>query len=256
GVQTCALPISLPTPKPAFAFNKFVSMLKGAGINVEKKGHDFILTPLTDKAIKEMSGDRVLSNPADLLYAKIDPKTGEPKPRAGGLFDEKLTGGHGGHKWSRIELAEPIPNPVFESSIRALTGLSDKEYAAVVNGEKAVSPTGKIVDLGKGVTGGAGIKLLLDRIDPAKELSQAKKELNTTVAAKNVDAVLKKVKRLQMLEQTGLKPSEAYILTSIPVLPPVMRPISLLPDGNFKYADINQLYSRFAQTNDKLKDPV
>lgn len=246
----------LPTPKPTFAFNKFVSMLKGAGINVEKKGHDFILTPLTDKAIKEMSGDRVLSNPADLLYAKIDPKTGEPKPRAGGLFDEKLTGGHGGHKWSRIELAEPIPNPVFESSIRALTGLSDKEYAAVVNGEKAVSPTGKIVDLGKGVTGGAGIKLLLDRIDPARELSQAKKELNTTAAAKNVDAVLKKVKRLQMLEQTGLKPSEAYILTSIPVLPPVMRPISLLPDGNFKYADINQLYSRFAQTNDKLKDPV
>lgn len=246
----------LPAPKSTFAFQKFTSMLKGAGINVEKKGHEFILTPLTDKQILDMSGERALPKPADLLYAKVDPKTGEPKPRPGGLFDEKLTGGHGGHKWSRIELAEPIPNPVFEGSIRILTGLSDKDYASIVNGEKAVSATGKVVALGSGTTGGAGIKRLLDEIDTAKELKKAQKDLETARAAKDVDAALKRVKRLQMLDKTGIKASEAYILNYIPVLPPVMRPVSMMPDGNFEFADINQLYSSLAQNNDQLKDPT
>jgi DNA-directed RNA polymerase subunit beta' len=247
----------LPTPKSTFAFHKFTSMLKGAGINVEKKGHEVILTPLTDKHIMGMSGDRALTKPADLLYAKVDPKTGEPKPRPGGLFDEKLTGGHGGHKWSRIELAEPVPNPVFEGSIRILTGLSDKDYASVVNGEKAVSETGKVVEIGGGgLTGGAGIKRLLDKIDTASELKKAQKDLDTAKAAKDVDAALKRVKRLQMLDKTGIKASEAYILNHIPVLPPVMRPVSMMPDGNFEFADINQLYSSLAQNNDQLRDPT
>lgn len=245
----------LPTPKPTFAFHKFTSMLNGAGVNIEKKGHEFILSPLTDKNILHLTGDRSLVKPAELLYAKIDPKTGEPKPKPGGLFDEKLTGGHGGHKWSRIDLAEPVPNPVFESSIRFLTGLSEDQYYGIVNGERAVDKHGKIGALGSGSTGGAGIKMLLDRIDVTKDLKKAKQELDSAPSSK-VDAILKKVKRLQMLSDQKLKPSDAYILNHLPVLPPVMRPVSMLPDGNYNFADINQLYSKFAQDNEQLKDPI
>lgn len=245
----------LPLPKPTFAFRKFTDMLAGAGINMEKKGHQFILSPLTDSQILAMTGDRVLTKPAELLYAKVDPKTGDPKPKPGGLFDEKLTGGHGGKKWSRMELAEPIPNPVFEDSIRIVTGLSKEDYADVVNGEKSVDKHGHIAQLGHGVTGGAGIKVILDKVDVKSALAAAKSELRTTASSK-VDKVLKRVKRLQALDKAELTPSQAYVLHSLPVIPPALRPVSVLQDGDFNFADINQLYSQFAQNNDQLNDPA
>lgn len=246
----------LPTPKPTFAFKKFEDLLRGAGVNIEKKGHEFVLSPLTDKHILELTGDRVLPRPGERLEAKIDKNTGELKPRPGGLFDEKLTGGHGGTKWSRIPLAEPVPNPLFETPIRVLTGLSQKDFNAVIAGEKGIHPNGTLANLGKGVfTGGHAIEHMLKQIDVKKELSKAQAALNNAKAA-DVDPLLKKVKYLRALDQLGMKPHEAYILKNIPVIPPVMRPASLMQDGNIKYADINQLYSDFAQVNDQLKDPT
>lgn len=243
----------LPPPKPTFAFQKFTDYLRGAGINMEKKGHEFTLTPLTDKQILAMA-PKALPKPGELLFAKID-KHGDPKPKPGGLFDEQLTGGHGGRQWTRIELAEPIPNPVFESAICHLTGLKQTEFDSVVKGQRAVSPTGQLTETANGITGGAGIKLLLDRIDVKKSLANAKTELDNVKGPK-VDRVLKKVKYLRALEQSGLKPSEAYVLHNLPVVPPVMRPITVMHDGNLKYSDINGLYSEFAQINDKLRDPT
>lgn len=245
----------LPLPKPTFAFRKFTDMLAGAGINMEKKGHQFILSPLTDSQIEHMTGDRVLTKPAELLYAKVDPKTGDPKPKPGGLFDDKLTGGHGGKKWSRMTLAEPVPNPVFEDSIRIVSGLSKVDYADIVNGERAVNKQGHVVELGHGVTGGAGIKQILDRVDVDSELKAAKQELKT-VAASKVDKVLKKVKRLQALKDAGTTPTQAYVLHSLPIIPPALRPVTVMQDGNFNFADINQLYSQFAQNNEQLNDPT
>jgi DNA-directed RNA polymerase subunit beta' len=245
----------LPTPRPTFAFKKFTDMLTGMGINMEKKGHELILSPLTDRQIKDLTGDRVLPKPAELLYAKVDPHTGDPRPKPGGLFDEKLTGGHGGRKWSRIELAEPIPNPVFEDSIRMLTGLSDNDYSGLVNGTHALNTHGKIVELGHGKTGGAAVQQLLEHIDVDKDLRAARKELSETPSSK-VDKVLKKVKRLQALKDAGLKPADAYILHNLPVMPPALRPVTVMQDGNFNFADINQLYSQFAQNNDQMRDPV
>lgn len=246
----------LPTPRPTFAFNKFTSLLKAAGVNVEKKGNEFIATPLTDKQIKELTGDRALPRP-DLkpLYAKIDPKTGDPKPVSGSLFDEKLTGGHGGFKWSRIDLAEPLPNPLFESSIRALMGLSGHDYNAIISGEKALNHKGAVVELGKGVTGGQAIHDALARIDVHKELESTKRELASARMDK-ANPLVKKVKYLQMLQDQNLKPQDAYVLHHLPVIPPVMRPISLLKDGNLRVTDINQLYNNFAEVNGQLKDPT
>jgi DNA-directed RNA polymerase subunit beta' len=243
----------LPTPKPTFAFQKFTDMLKGSGINIEKKGHDLVLSPLTDAHIKQLA-KKELPNPADLLLSKTD-KNGDPMPKPGGLFDEHLTGGHGGRQWTRIGLAEPLPNPLFEAPIRHLTGLSAKDFTAVIHGEKGVAANGGLTDTKAGVTGGAGIKLLLDRIDVAKELPKAEKALQTA-KTQEIDKTLKKVKYLRALKDLDMKPSEAYILHNIPVIPPVMRPVSTMPSGALKFADINQLYSDFAKVNDQLKNPT
>jgi DNA-directed RNA polymerase subunit beta' len=243
----------LPTPKPAFAFQKFTDMLRGMGVNMDKKGNDFVLTPMTDEHVLNLA-KKELPNPADILSSKLD-KSGIPKVKPGGLFDEGITGGHGGRRWSRIRLSEPVPNPIFETPIRALTGLSKNDFMAVVHGDKGVTANGHVTSVDAGVTGGAGIELLLSRVDVNKELPKATAALKGVKGAK-LDQGLKKVKYLRALSQTGMKPSEAYVLHQLPVLPPIMRPVSMLPDGNVRFHDINSLYSDFAKVNDKLKDPV
>lgn len=243
-----------PPPKPTFAFHKFTEMLKGAGINIEKHGNDLVLSPLTDKQILKMSSGE-LTSPGRVVRAKLD-KGGEFKPLAGGLFDERATGGHGGTKWSHIKLAEPVPNPVFEEAIKALTGIKQKQFDAVVEGKLGVDKkTLGLVEPKEGITGGAGIKLLLDQIDVPKALAQARKDVQSARASK-LNAAVKKLKYLQTLQRFDMKPSDAYIIHNLPVVPPVIRPLTIMPDGNLKYEDLNGLYTQFAQVNDKLKDPV
>jgi DNA-directed RNA polymerase beta subunit len=243
----------IPNPKPTFAYEKFVGMLKGAGINVEKKGHEIITSPLTDKQILALSNGREISKPAEMVYGKSVKGTDELKPKPGGLFDEKLTGGHGGTLWSHIKLAEPTPNPLFLAPIRALTGLSGKEYEDVLYGRKGVGPGGTLVPPNVGLTSGAAIQALLDKVDVSKELPKARKALDSA-KPKDVDKQLKKVKYLAALSELKMSPSDAYILHHLPVIPPVMRPVSALPSGDVKFADINGLYNQLGQTNATLQD--
>lgn len=242
----------LPTPKATFAFKKFENMLKGAGINIEKRGHEFILGPLTDNHVKELSSG-ALHDPTKAVAAKAT-KTGELVTLAGGIFDEKVTGGLGGNKWSHIPLAEPLPNPIFERPIKKLTGLTKTQYEDVLYGRSAISAHGKVVPLGQGTTGGAGIKSLLERIDVKKELAAQEKAL-ATVPASKLDDTLKRVKYLKALNTLGAKtPADAYVLHNLPVLPPSSRPLAVLPSGDVKYDDINGLYRKFGMVNNQLKD--
>lgn len=257
----------IPMPRPTFAFQKFTDMLRASGINVEKKGHTFQVSPLTDKQILGMSSGQ-LPKPMDLTYAKLD-KNGDLQPRPGGLFDPQLTGGHGGRKWSHIKLAEPVPNPVYESAIRGILGITTKQYEALVSGETAITKSGTHVALGTegSMTGGIAIKHMLDQIDVKRDLAVAQKELSELVKKKGVvkstgesvsgvDKLVKKVKYLQTLDRLDAKPSEAYVLHNLPVIPPIMRPAAVLPNGSVRWQDINGIYSKFAQVNQELADPT
>lgn len=249
----------IPPPKPTFAFQKFQDMIRGAGINIEKHGHSFQLSPLTDKHIVDLASEgvgsgrklRVLPKPAEMVKAKLD-KNNEPSTIPGGMFDPHLTGGHGGRKWSVIELAEPLPNPVFETPITKLLGITEKEFHEIIRGDKAVTPSGKIVtDANMGVVGGRAIKQMLDKIDVKKELEAREKEL-TTASRSKMDDVLKRVKYLRALDNLKMKPSEAYILHYLPIIPPSVRPVNMMDNGRLNYADVNNLYKEFAMMNSKL----
>lgn len=244
-----------PPPRPTFAFHRFLQMLRGSGVNVEKNGHQFQVSPLTDKQILNMSAGELKFAGRSPVRAKVG-KSGEYEPMPGGLFDEKHTGGHGGTKWSHIALAEPLPNPLFQEPIKKLTGLRQKQFDDILEGRAGVVPhTGEITTSPMGVRGGAGIKALLDRIDVPKDLDKAKKELNAASPGQ-VDRALKKVKYLTVLQDMKMKPSEAYVLHNLPVMPPNTRPINQMDQAAIKYEDINGLYMKFAQINDKLKDPI
>ena len=242
----------MPPPQPTFAFQKFTDYLTAAGINMEKKGHQFVLSPLTDKQIEKMSSG-ALPYPDRKLSYKLNDK-GEPLPMRGGLFDEKITGGHGGRNWSHIKLSEPIPNPVFETAIKSLTGLKQSQFDDIMAGRSAVTPRGDVtLNTKLGVVGGEAIKLMLQRIDVHKDLERARANLDSVPIAK-VDPALKRVKYLEALRKTGMRPEEAYVLHNLPVIPPVMRPVSVLPNGSLNEADLNGLYSQFSELNKQLGD--
>jgi DNA-directed RNA polymerase subunit beta' len=254
-----------PPPKKTFAFQKFEDMLRGAGIDTQKKGHQLQLTPLTNQQILKMSAGE-LPDPVSVVYSKAD-ANGEPAVRRGGLFDPKLTGGHGGKKWTHIGLPEPVPNPVFENAIQSVTGLKQKDYNAVVNGESAIhKETGEVVPLGteNSLAGGAGIAHLLSKIDVKKELEDAKSALDKYKVPEDVahrtgtlkvDTLSKKVRFLGALDKLGMQPRDAYVLDNLPVMPPVMRPATFLPSGDVSKNDVNELYSRIGDITDAMKHP-
>lgn len=243
----------LPTPKITFAYKKFEDYLKGAGINIQKQGHNLALSPLTDKQILAMSEGRQIVDATRMVYEKMKPGE-EPRPIPGGIYDEKLTGGHGGKLWSHIKLGEPIPNPMFEKPIQKILGLDEVKYNSLVRGELAVNQAGKFVPIGDGLTAGAAIEHLLKKIDVKAELPKAIESLNKAPPSKQ-NAALAKVKYLKALDKLGMKADEAYVLHYLPVIPPKLRPVSVMATGDLNVADVSQLYRGFGRFNNQLADP-
>ncbi|CCM73631.1 DNA-directed RNA polymerase beta subunit [Helicobacter heilmannii ASB1.4] len=100
--------------------------------------------------------------------------------------------------------------------------------------------------------GGEVIKELLEELDLVNLLESLKEEVKTT----NSDAKKKKlVKRLKVVESfinSGNRP-EWMMLTALPVLPPDLRPLVALDGGKFAVSDVNELYRRVINRNQRLK---
>jgi DNA-directed RNA polymerase subunit beta' len=252
-----------PPPKKTFAFQKFEDMMRASGINIERKGNKMQLVPLTDAQVLEMSSGEVKNSNAAVGWAKD--KQGEPKPIKDGIFDPRLTGGHGGKKWSHMTLPEPMPNPVFEGAIQKVLGLTEKQYEAVVTGEKGIKD-GKVVSANErgAKFGGGAIAGMLEKVDLDSELKRAEKELKEMKlpadlahrdGTQAVDKTAKKVRMLRALKSADMSPKDAYTIKNLPVMPPMMRPVSFLPSGDMSEADINALYTRFGGIAKNMKDP-
>ena len=120
--------------------------------------------------------------------------------------------------------------------------LSEKEYRAYY--EK----------YGNGFKVGMGaeaIKELLKEVDLEKEINEIEKELETAQGQKRI----RLVKRLDVLDafyKSGQRP-EWMILDCIPVIPPDLRPMIQLDGGRFATSDLNDLYRRVINRNNRLK---
>ena len=136
----------LPKPKTTFATQKFFDYLKGSGINVKIEKGNVVASPLTDKDILSMSNGEI-KEPSMLNAKNLDPEVG-------GLFDQVITGGLKGNKWSHFKLAEPIISPVFESPVKSILGISTVEFDNITSGKYGVEDFGektfKIVDTSTG----------------------------------------------------------------------------------------------------------
>ena len=120
--------------------------------------------------------------------------------------------------------------------------LSDKEYRIYY--EKY----GNTFKVGMGAS---AIKQLLSEVDVEKELSELQEELTNATGQRRVRLV-KRLDVLNAFATSGNKP-EWMILEALPVIPPELRPMIQLDGGRFATSDLNDLYRRVINRNNRLK---
>ncbi len=225
-------------PRVPMVYEKFVNQLKAAGINVVRRGSQLHIMAMTGRDVDELAGDRTVRSGDTVRFDK------EMEPVAGGLFDPKLTGGHGGTRWSAIDLPEPLPNPVMEEPIRRLLGLTGKDFEAVLAGDKTLDGHG---------TGPAAVGAALGAINVTREIAKARVQITGGNRAKRDEAV-RKLGYLKALQKSGMTPAD-WMMRRVPVLPPVFRPVSVMGDsGTPLVSDANYLYKEMLEAGKNLKD--
>jgi len=226
-----------PLPRVPHVYEKFVGQLRGAGINVVRTGSKTNIMALADKDVDELSGDREIQN-----TETVDWK-GNLKPKKGGLFDETLTGGHMGNRWSKITLAEPMPNPVMEEPIRRLLGLTEKKYRDILAGKEQFADS----------TGPKAIAAGLAAINIPKAIEQARADIKSGRKTAR-DAAVRRLAYLKSAENTGMHPKD-WMLNKMPVLPPLFRPVSQMGTKKLPLVDdANYLYKELFDANQSLKE--
>ncbi len=99
--------------------------------------------------------------------------------------------------------------------------------------------------------GATAIKKLLDEIDLRAMIDELREEAEASKGQKQ-KRIMKRLKVLEGMESAGIKPAD-LILTIVPVIPPDLRPMISLPGGRFATSDLNDLYRRVINRNNRLK---
>jgi len=100
--------------------------------------------------------------------------------------------------------------------------------------------------------GAGAIRQLLEKVDFDAEIPKLHEELKTTNSELERSRVLRRVKTLEEFKTSGNRP-EWMIMTILPVIPPDLRPLVPLEGGRFATSDLNDLYRRIINRNNRLK---
>jgi DNA-directed RNA polymerase beta subunit len=220
------------SPRVSAHHERFLTMLKAAGINPIRDGSKIRLTGMTDKDVDALAEDREIQS-ADT----VDVNKGL-KPVRGGLFDNGLTGGHAGTLWSKLTLAHPLPNPVYEEPIRKVLGLTEPKFRQILSGQEQLN----------GKTGPAAIYDALDKIDLDRDTANAESAWRKSKRV-DKDSLVKKWWLLEHTKRQGLHPRD-WMVTKVPVMPPKFRPITILGESKLPLsADANYLYGDLIRVN-------
>lgn len=128
------------------------------------------------------------------------------------------------------------------------TGLSEKQLLSEREFREAVEKYGSKFKYGMGAE---AIKELLRKIDLDKLAVELKIQLKESTGQKKIRAV-RRLEAVEAFRKSGNKP-EWMVLEVIPVIPPELRPMVQLDGGRFATSDLNDLYRRVINRNNRLK---
>jgi DNA-directed RNA polymerase subunit beta' len=100
--------------------------------------------------------------------------------------------------------------------------------------------------------GAEGVRELLRNLDLKHEIETLRTDLAATTSDTKIKKIAKRLKVLEAFQKSGIKP-DWMIMEVLPVLPPELRPLVPLDGGRFATSDLNDLYRRVINRNNRLK---
>ncbi|MCY3878275.1 MAG: DNA-directed RNA polymerase subunit beta' [Rhodobacteraceae bacterium] len=141
----------------------------------------------------------------------------------------------------------------FESFVVTEPGLTPFEYGTLLSEEQLLEAQDEYgtESFSTGI-GAEAIRSMLSQINLQEEAEQLRTDLMNTRAESKQKKIVKRLKLFEHFTQSGNRP-EWMIMTVIPVIPPELRPLVPLDGGRFATSDLNDLYRRVINRNNRLK---
>ena len=141
----------------------------------------------------------------------------------------------------------------FESFIVVEPGLTTLKKGDLITEERLIKAQEEFgEDAFQAGIGAEAVKEILLGLDLEKEQKKLRISLDTVKSKVTEERTIKRLKLIESFISSGNKP-EWMILTTVPVIPPELRPLVPLDGGRFATSDLNDLYRRVINRNNRLK---
>ena len=140
----------------------------------------------------------------------------------------------------------------FEAFVVTEPGMTPLNKGQLLTEEDYLAKLEEYGDEFKAGMGAEGVRDLLKGIDLPAEVEKLRSELSKTSSETKIKKYAKRLKVLEAFMKSGIRP-DWMILEVLPVLPPELRPLVPLDGGRFATSDLNDLYRRVINRNNRLK---
>ena len=140
----------------------------------------------------------------------------------------------------------------FEAYVVTDPGLTPLKRCQLLTEDDYLAKVEEFGDDFSASMGAEGIRALLRALDLNKTIEDLRKELESTTSDAKIKKYAKRLKVLEGFKNSGIKP-DWMIMEVLPVLPPELRPLVPLDGGRFATSDLNDLYRRVINRNNRLK---
>jgi DNA-directed RNA polymerase subunit beta' len=141
----------------------------------------------------------------------------------------------------------------FENYVVIEPGLTDLSYGQLLNEEEYLDAQDQYgMDAFQANIGAEAIREMLSLIDLEATAEQLREDLKEATGELKPKKIIKRLKIVENFLESGNRP-EWMVMTVIPVIPPELRPLVPLDGGRFATSDLNDLYRRVINRNNRLK---
>ena len=140
----------------------------------------------------------------------------------------------------------------FEAWCVIEPGMTPLKRGQIMSDDDFLAKTEEYGDDFHALMGAEAVRELLRNIDLDREVERLRAELKATGSDAKIKKISKRLKVLEGFQKSGIKP-DWMIMEVLPVLPPDLRPLVPLDGGRFATSDLNDLYRRVINRNNRLK---
>lgn len=140
----------------------------------------------------------------------------------------------------------------FETFVVTEPGMTTLERCQLLTDEAYLDAVEEFGDDFEAKMGAEAVQDLLANIDLKHEITQMREEISETNSETKLKRLTKRLKVMEAFDKSGNNP-EWMIMNILPVLPPDLRPLVPLDGGRFATSDLNDLYRRVINRNNRLK---